>query len=253
MNCPICSGETRRQFSTKFTVVGKCANKDCGHLYALEAPIGTGVHEHARSVVDFYAARNQVLVDRLITIGLVGPKFRVLDIGSGLGHIMSAVRQRLPDTRITCVEAARNSIDYLHKQHFTVIEDFALLPGTGPYDVIFMVEVIEHLDDPSTTLSLCRSLLASNGKVFLTTPCGELRSGSHGTAAYDTPEHIQFFTPRSLRFAASRAGFERVEFYQMREFYSGSTNRTIKAIKDSLRIARNWLQGRHHLVAILSR
>jgi cyclopropane fatty-acyl-phospholipid synthase-like methyltransferase len=179
------------------------------------------------------------------------PGSRVLDIGSGLGHIMSAVRERLSDCHITCVEAAPKSIEYLRRNNFKVVEDFGLLSGTGPYDVIFMVEVIEHLDDPAAVLRLCHSLLTTGGGIFLTTPCGELRWGSHSTAAYETLEHVQFFTQESLCLAARNAGFDSVKFFEMREFYPGSANRAIKWVKDSLRIARNWVQGRHHFVAVV--
>jgi 2-polyprenyl-3-methyl-5-hydroxy-6-metoxy-1,4-benzoquinol methylase len=251
MKCPICSEELQEEFAAKFSAVGKCGNKKCGHLFAITRPVGTGVHEHAESDVGVYAARNRILANKLVDIGLLMPGSRVLDIGSGLGHIMSAVRERLSDCRITCVEAAPKSIEYLRRNNFKVVEDFGLLSGTGPYDVIFMVEVIEHLDDPAAVLRLCHSLLTTGGGIFLTTPCGELRWGSHSTAAYETLEHVQFFTQESLCLAARNAGFDSVKFFEMREFYPGSANRAIKWVKDSLRIARNWVQGRHHFVAVV--
>lgn len=252
LKCPICSEEElREKFAAKFSVVGKCGNKECGHLFAITRPIGTGIHEHAESDVHLYATRNRTLANKLVDIGLLKPGSRVLDIGSGLGHIMSAVRERLPDCRITCVEAAPKSIQYLRRNNFEVIEDFGLLSDTGPYDVIFMVEVIEHLDDPAIVLRLCHSVLTAGGSIFLTTPCGELRSGSHSTAAYETSEHVQFFTQRSLCLASKNAGFDSVTFFEMREFYAGSANKAIKWVRDSLRIARNWVQGRHHFVAVL--
>jgi cyclopropane fatty-acyl-phospholipid synthase-like methyltransferase len=251
IRCPICSGGLQEEFAAKFCVVGKCGNRACGHLFAITRPIGTGIHEHAESNIGLYAARNKILANRLVDIGLLTPRSRILDIGSGLGHIMSAVRERLQDCRITCVEAAPKSIEHLHRNKFEVIEDFASLGGTGPYDLIFMVEVIEHLDDPVAVLSLCHSLLAAGGSIFLTTPCGELRWGSHSTAAYEIREHVQFFTPRSLCLAAKNAGFDSVKYLDMREFYAGSANKAVKWLKDSLRIARNWVQGRHHFVAML--
>jgi cyclopropane fatty-acyl-phospholipid synthase-like methyltransferase len=251
MKCPICSEESQEKFAARFCVVEKCGNKECGHLFAITRPIGTGIHEHAVSDVDLYADRNRSLANKLVAIGLLRPGSRILDVGSGLGHIMSAVRERLPDCQITCVEAAPKSIQYLRINNFDVIEDFGLLSGTGSYDVIFMVEVIEHLEDPAAVLRLCHSLLTAGGSIFLTTPCGELRWGSHSTAAYDTLEHVQFFTQRSLCLAAKNAGFDSVQFFEMREFYAGTANKAIKWVKDSLRIARNWLQGRHHFVAVL--
>jgi len=251
VQCPICSLESSVSFRAKYCLVGKCVNQECGHIFAVTRPIGTGIHEHSESDVDLYAARNKTLTKKLIDIGWLMPGTRILDIGSGLGHIMSEVRETLANCRITCVEAAPKSIAYLREKNFEVIEDFGLLAGTGPYDVIFMIEVIEHLDDPAAVLRACYSMVKTGGRIFLTTPSGELRSGSHATAAYDTAEHVQFFTEKSLSLAAKNAGFESVQFLDMREFYAGSANGAVKWCKDSLRIVRNWLQGRHHFVTAL--
>jgi 2-polyprenyl-3-methyl-5-hydroxy-6-metoxy-1,4-benzoquinol methylase len=251
MQCPVCSYGVAETFATQFHTIGKCGNAACGHLFAIGQSTKSGIHEHDESVIGMYAARNRVLADKLVDLGVLWPGCRVLDIGSGLGHIMRAVRERVPNSSITCVEAAAKSVDHLRSNDFEVVEDFKLLAGTGPYDAIFMIEVIEHLDDPLAVLRLCHSLLASGGFIFLTTPGGELRSGSHATDAYRIPEHVQFFTQRSLTLAAKYAGLDSIKFLEMREFYAGSSNQLMKWIKDSLRIARNWLMGRHHLVVLL--
>src|SRR5277367_2913373 len=115
VRCPICSGGLQEEFAAKFCVVGKCGNRACGHLFAMTRPIGTGVHEHAESNIGLYAARNKILANKLVDIGLLTPRCGVLDIGSGLGHIMGAVRERMPDCRITCVEAAPKSIEHLRR------------------------------------------------------------------------------------------------------------------------------------------
>jgi cyclopropane fatty-acyl-phospholipid synthase-like methyltransferase len=253
IECPVCGQEARKEFVAQFCVVAKCGNPRCGHLFAISPPSGTGIHEHAESYADFYASRNRALANKLVSLGLLRPGARVLDIGSGLGHIMSAVRERVPDSAITCVEAAPKSIAYLRRNNFEVLEDYSLLPGSGLHDLIFMVEVIEHLNDPVAALRLCHSRLAPGGKMFLTTPSGELRNGSHRTDAYKTAEHVQFFTQSSLCLAAEMAGFQSVKYFEMREFHAGSANKMRKWIKDSLRTARNLLQGRHHFVAVLDK
>jgi SAM-dependent methyltransferase len=184
-------------------------------------------------------------------LGILRSGLRILDIGSGLGHIMAAVRDRLPGCVITCVEAAPKSVAYLRRNGFTVVEEVPTLTRSAPYDLIFMVEVIEHLDDPSAVLRQCHTVLGEGGKIFLTTPSGELRSGSRSTEAYATPEHVQFFTKSSLSLAVEIAGFTSLDFFEMRAFHAGSSIAAIKWIKDSLRIARNWAQGAHHFVSLI--
>ena len=54
--------------------------------------------------------------------------------------------------------------------------------------------------------------------LFLTTPCGRMRTGSTNTNAYDTREHVQFFTERSLSAALARAGFGPFRFLVRNNF-----------------------------------
>ena len=61
-------------------------------------------------------------------------------------------------------------------------------------------------------------------RMFLTTPCGELRNGSRATNAYDTPEHVQFFTEKSLRLAVKKAGFRDITYEYIDALYPRSTS-----------------------------
>lgn len=251
--CPICGSSYAAQFSTEFVVVRKCEMPSCGHLYAVEVKATAGVHEHTEDNISMYASRNQRLIRRLLADGYVKDHSRVMDIGSGLGHIMAELKRQAPSVGIVCVEAAPKSVAYLKKSGFDVIEDLANINSDhcGRFDAIFLIEVIEHLEDPHALLSVCRNLLNPGGVVLLTTPCGELRNGSHATAAYQIREHVQFFTERSLRMAVSKAGFQSIEFKELREYHVGSNNKIIKWLKDMARITRNKLQGRHHLIAFI--
>jgi SAM-dependent methyltransferase len=91
------------------------------------------------------------------------------------------------------------------------ILDFAALAREpdARYDVISMVEVIEHLPAPSEQLALVARLLKPGGLLLLTT--GNLdcpvarRQGSH--YGYCAPEiHVSLFSPRSLAHLYRRHG-----------------------------------------------
>jgi hypothetical protein len=84
--------------------------------------------------------------------------------------------------------------------------------------------VIEHVPDPVGFLDARRRRLALQGRIFLTTPCGELRNGSRTTNAYDTPEHVQFFTEKSLRLAVKKAGFRDIHYEYIEALYPRSTS-----------------------------
>ena len=91
--------------------------------------------------------------------------------------------------------------------------------------------------------------------MFLSTPCGETRLGDRLTNAYDTPEHVQFFTERSLRLAVREAGFAGIRLLYLPELYPGARG-ALGAARDLLRYRvvmpiLNRLRGYSHLVAYL--
>ncbi len=247
-NCPICRSAASYLFATKFARVANCENPGCGHLFALDPEQNRGIHEHEESNVQMYTRRNEVLIRQLLTSGLVHDCARVLDVGAGLGHISSELKRQASGVEIVCVEAAPASVRHLREIGFEVFEDLSEMISGGKFDFMFIVELIEHVDDPVGLMTRCRHMLNPGGRIFLTTPSGELRNGSHDTAAYQIPEHVQFFTERSLGNLAVQSGFGHLEFLDMPQFYAGPANRLIKAMKDRARALRNWIQGRHHFV-----
>lgn len=251
--CPVCQSEADDSFRDRFGIVRKCNYQRCGHLFIQDPAASRGVHEHDSGNPGMFALRNRRLVRRLGSMGLLNPSSSVLDIGAGLGHISAEIQAQFPRTRISCIEAAPESVNALKARRFRVLQDPGHLDSADRFDLILLVEVIEHVEDPVELLRVCQRHLADQGALFLTTPCGELRNGSHATAAYKIPEHIQFFTERSLGLALSKAGFRKFDYLEMREYHAGSDLRALKWIKDSARILRNLLQGRHHFICIARR
>ncbi len=166
-----------------------------------------------------YGERNRALVPVLQKLGVVGDGIVTIDFGSGAGHIARAIRAAaFPGSEVICVEGNRRAADSLRRDGLAVADDIADLAGNAS-DALVMIEVIEHLDDPVGTLRALVAKLRSGGRVYLTTPRGETRRGSHNTPAYDTPEHVQFFTERSLTNAFRRAGLTDPQFLLVNAMY----------------------------------
>ena len=72
-----------------------------------------------------------------------------------------------------------------------------------------MIEVIEHLPDPISSLKEIRNVLSPAGVLFLSTPLGNFFEFL--TQAFDRQSHLHFFTPRSLDRALVSAGFQPLE------------------------------------------
>jgi 2-polyprenyl-3-methyl-5-hydroxy-6-metoxy-1,4-benzoquinol methylase len=93
---------------------------------------------------------------------------------------------------------------------FRILDErqLAALPD-AQFDVISLIEVIEHVERPAEVLALCSRLLRPGGLLLLTT--GNLASPLarwQGVGfAYCIPEiHISLWTPRSLELAYDRVG-----------------------------------------------
>ena len=141
-----------------------------------------------------------------------------LDFGCGAGGLLKWLR----DTRGLSIAGRSIPIapsgsdvgiyaDRLRERDgFRILDKGALevLPD-GQFDVISLIEVIEHVERPAEVLGLCSRLLRPGGLLLLTT--GNLAAPLarwQGVAfAYCIPEiHISLWTPRSLELAYDRVG-----------------------------------------------
>jgi SAM-dependent methyltransferase len=89
-----------------------------------------------------------------------------------------------------------------------VLTDQELAARTGQFDVVTMLEVIEHVLDPLVVLQHARRLLKPNGILYLTTGNAQPYRDRLLAWRYVIPEiHVSFFEPCTLEAALTRAGF----------------------------------------------
>jgi SAM-dependent methyltransferase len=209
MGCPVCNGASGEVFTSPHARVAKCAEARCGHLFALDPAPDQGVEDYEdfdRWLVEF-RERNKRLVSFLTQRGAFRDGLRLLDFGCGPGHILRTIREIAPKTDITFIEANEDSAARMTALGFT--RAGTLDEAKGPFDLILMIEVIEHVSDPRGLLRALAGRLAPAGHLFITTPCGEDRRGSRNfPSAYGEPAHVQFFTERSLELCCRLSGVD---------------------------------------------
>jgi 2-polyprenyl-3-methyl-5-hydroxy-6-metoxy-1,4-benzoquinol methylase len=257
-SCPICASPGRWSFDSRFVEVHRCENKQCTHLFAVGVDSNHGVMDEANTDFEesMYAERNERLVAFWEERQLVTGGSRILDVGTGTGHLARSVRRRLPGIDMHCVEESETLRESLERQGFTVSKNLDPISSDHSFDAVLMIEVIEHVADPVDFLDRLRKCLDPKGQIFLTTPCGELRNGSRTTNAYDTPEHVQFFTEKSLRLAIKKAGFRDITYEYIDALYPRSTS--VLSLATFKRFAANiarpilaTLQGPRHLTGFI--
>lgn len=136
---------------------------------------------------------------------------RILDIGCGQGDFLDAARQRGWDEQGS--EYSEAAVALCRRRGLKVAHgDFVLADfGDQDFDVITAFEVIEHVNDPGTLIAHVRRLLRPGGLLYITTPnfdsvLRHLERSDFRILCF--PEHLCFYTRRSLRHLAQVHGFE---------------------------------------------
>ena len=252
LRCPVCGGPALHAFDSRHARVAHCGAAGCGHLFAHGVADHAGLQSHdVEGEARLYTQRNRRLIEFFVAAGFLRPGSRVLDVGAGAGHIADAIRQRLPDAAMTCVEGDPASQASLRARGYPCQ---AALDGPGEaFDAILLIEVIEHVPRPIEFLTACAARLAPGGRLFLTTPCGQTARGNRRTRAYDTPEHVQFFTEASLRRACAEAGLALEGFQTLTLMYPRRPGwrAAIDTLKHRLVGLRERFIERRHLISFV--
>jgi SAM-dependent methyltransferase len=209
----------------------------CGTLYTARLPVSSA---EAFDYLGYYDASNLTtppFVER--RLGQVAARFdryrelnRWLDVGCGRGEFLRALTKRgwrAVGTELASV-AAESLRDAGLEVHVGTLEEIGL--DEESFDVVSLVEVLEHVDDPATLLLDARRLLRPGGAIYLTTPHGRgLSARALGTrwSVVLPPEHLQLYSVRGLDALLERAGLRvkavQTHAFNPHELLSGLTRR----------------------------
>lgn len=174
---------------------------------------------------------------------LPGKTLSALDVGGGTGWLLTqarAVEPRLTHTAVVDIDPqARAPAEALgHAFHLSRVEAFE---SERKFDLILLLNLIEHVEDPVAVLARMKQLLAPGGKILAKTPNHDSLDArlfrNHSWGGYHCPRHWVIFTPESFAGAVRQAGLslDRIAFTQGAPFWAVS--------------ALEWL-GRKHLVRV---
>jgi len=133
---------------------------------------------------------------------------RVLDLGCGGGYLVSALHEQGieavgADTSAYAIgrAVAAESGRFVHGG-----ADGAEISALAPYDSIAMIDVIEHLPDPVTTLRQVTALMRPGGLILVLTPRygGRLQAEQGSEYVHFARDHMYYFTAQTLRAVLAR-------------------------------------------------
>ncbi len=140
---------------------------------------------------------------------------RILEVGCAFGFFLLEASDYF---RVEGIEISDYAANYARSRGLSVrtgVVNEAALKDLGMFDAIVLFDVIEHLQDPYETLSICWQHLNPGGVVMFTT--GDF--GSFPARALKDkwrlmtpPQHLFFFTKASVSALANRLGAEMKRF-----------------------------------------
>lgn len=180
-------------------------------------------------------------------------KGRLLEIGCAMGTLLNEIRRLgwevsgVEPEEWTC-EIARNK--YGLNVINSTFQEAEIKEGS--FDVVLMLHVIEHLPDPNKGLSQIARLIRPGGFLVLETPRFDTLSFKllKGRERSVIAGHYYYFTRRTMRSLAQKAGFEttrldlvgrtvtldRLCFYAAKFVDSDRTTKMLTRLSDTLRL-----------------
>ena len=275
--CPLCTGEThRRLFVKRGYPIVRCDG--CGLVFA-----NPQVDE--RLILDEYRAEgeraNDLWVDVLTSerqLELDRAKFgeildelepyrgdgRLLDVGTSIGLFLKLAVER--GWHGLGTEFGRRALAYAREELGLDVSDRPLAElglEPGSLDVVTVLSVLEHTNQPRQMLREVAALLKPGGVIYLIVPnvdslaCRILRERA---ATFDGRNHLIYFSPRTLREMLRREGFDAVaththvssldpvlEWLAYEEPYSGADvsadvlTRAVRARRGEVEATIEWL------------
>lgn len=178
-----------------------------------------------------HSGPNAAFVERLAELGAHG---RMLDIGTGPGHIPLLVCERMPDAKVVAIDLAKHMLAHAerHRAASRVGNrvELRLADAKGldfpddSFDTVFSNTILHHIPDPEPFLAEARRVLKPGGVLLirdLYRPDSNERALElvREHASGETPYNQELFraslcaalTPEELRTVADEAGLQEAD------------------------------------------
>ena len=151
----------------------------------------------------WYRARRDILADYLTRYAALPADARILEIGCGTGHNLPMLSGF---GRVEAIEIDPAARAIAGERLGRAVGDAPLpaLPGVerGAYDLVAVLDVVEHIEDDVAALKAMGGLLKPGGKILIAVPAHQWMWSAHDVVNH----HHRRYSKATLAAAIERAG-----------------------------------------------
>jgi len=145
----------------------------------------------------------RLLVSSLLSERLRRPGLRILDVGCGTGGVLSALSAHGTTIGVDRSPRAHQHTRMRGVTHVAASEMDRLPFGDAAFDVVLMLDVLEHFADEAAVLRDVRRLLRPDGALLVSVPAFQALFSEHDVAL----QHFRRYAAPQLRRALEANGF----------------------------------------------
>lgn len=222
-SCEICGSANLHEFANiGHRKIAAC--RKCGFVFSNEfnpqkisdfymsghaTPQTSGLEKDARIRAD--------LIKTLANFRELSINHRLLDVGAGTGEFVAALHGLYPALEIYSVQKSKHAQDLIKEKIGTDAligtESADLENIDKQFDIVTILQTLEHLKKPQKTLKTLYELLKPGGILFISVPnlnsYQVLLRGIDNNYCFSNETHLQFYSKKSLGAMLLQAGFKR--------------------------------------------
>ncbi len=235
IKCIVCESSQKHKKFTKAAKDGELfqlvACKSCGLQYVSPRPTIAEIAKYysaeyfmqrtERGYDNYFSEKVKDEIERVIKLNITDlgffefskqlqPQKQALDIGCAAGYFVNYLQQQGWDSQ--GIDVSTECVDFAREHGLAVVAgDYLQHDYKQRFDLITMWASIEHLHTPELFLKKIYMELADHGRLYISTcRVGVSFSKLYGSnwRFYNFPEHLFFFSLKTLKRLLQNAGFE---------------------------------------------
>ena len=162
----------------------------------------------------WFVARRDVIESFIKMQMPQGPTSKALEIGCGVGGNVGLLSQ---SGHYRGIDMHKPAIDYCSEKYpqfefeCTRVEDIPQEFNSNKFDSIYILDVLEHIDDQVEILKSAQNYLTQSGKILVTVPAFEFLWSPHDEFVH----HVRRYTKAGLKKVLEDSGYkvERISYF----------------------------------------